>query len=519
MSLRLAIKRSLEQSESALDRSPSGVDGVHPPPSARPAPARRRRPRPDPADDADAEERPVAAAAVELPPIAKRVRNADPHRINEFGFCEVSRAISWDLAVRILDEATDKVARLEGGRGTGGGGTTPSPSSTTTTAGGGGGGGGGSRSSHPHNASAGLATGRRFVPGGPGGGGVWVDPEVEEISNALQTDVSDGLLEEVRKAVDECDAASEAMRAVFGQRGPSGTTTNYDGFVLETPKVLVAKPGMGPQLPHADDHCTSCLACIVHLRDDQRPTVHAPYRGATKDYPTGITVTCDDCGRESQLPDRDYRRGVHLTDEGWTCGCCRAAATASTSPPKHVAYDFEGGVATAFAELLDERAPVMCDAYAGKRRGKRGNGILCLPTLIHRGPGCPASSVEPRCMLFFTLRPTYRNLRREGDVVRDHHRYNADLQIHASCVLYNRFKKVQYTYAKAGCGIEGYFGAIVGAEASALSRDNSRLREENRKLREKITKAANREDEAKDRLEEENRRLREAIAKLTGGGT
>jgi len=67
-----------------------------------------------------------------------------------------------------------------------------------------------------------------------------------------------------------------------------------------------------------------------------------------------------------------------------------------------------------------------------------------------------------------------------------HHHYNPALQIHASCMLYNQFKKVNSIYERAGCGLDGYFGAIVGAETASLMSEVKRLKEENRKLKEKI---------------------------------
>jgi len=73
------------------------------------------------------------------------------------------------------------------------------------------------------------------------------------------------------------------------------TRSNYNGYIIETPKILVALPGSAPQLPHADDHCSSCIICLLHLGNGQEPTRVATYDngGIEKDYPTGITVTCD----------------------------------------------------------------------------------------------------------------------------------------------------------------------------------------------------------------------------------
>ena len=125
-----------------------------------------------------------------------------------------------------------------------------------------------------------------------------------------------------------------------------------------------------------------------------------------------------ECNRNEMLPDHEYRRGVHLTDESWSCNC--------KEPWKP--YDFEGKLVTAFSELLERGAPDLCDSYCGKEDTKMGDGYLALPTLIHRGPGNASSSAEPRYMLFFTLRPQYANT---TTLAAHYHKYNVDLQIHA----------------------------------------------------------------------------------------
>jgi len=208
-----------------------------------------------------------------------------------------------------------------------------------------------------------------------------------------------------------------------------------------------------------------------------------------KDYPTGITVGCDACGREEQLPDEDFRRGVHLTNEKWHCNC--------HSP--HKPYDFEGQLTSSFSELLEENAPNLCDAYAGSKKthdGLRsaGDGILGLPTLIHRGPGNASASAESRYVLFFTLRPLYRNMKKcEGDGMMDdkqlqYHRYNPMLQIHASCILYNQFKKVKSIYENSGCNLDGFVRSIVGLETASLTKEVAKLKEENKILRKDLRK-------------------------------
>ena len=283
--------------------------------------------------------------------------------------------------------------------------------------------------------------------------------KVETISNALQLNLSEKLCQQVQTEVKQSRLAHVAMATVFG----GDNSKSFNGFIVTTPKLLITKPGSYPQLPHADDHCSTCLFCIIHLKDNQDPTRVAKYEGKTKDYPTGITVVCDECSCEEQLPDQDFRRGVHLTKEPWYCGHCSSADSGS-----HVPLDFEGKVTKAFGELLEEGAPDLCNAYAGGKSQRAGDGFLGLPMLVHRGPGNPTSATESRYTLFFTLQPTYNNVK-EGLVGGDLKKYNPDNQIHASYVLYNQIKKVTSTNhesliqkvtstyeSRPGCSIKGY---------------------------------------------------------------
>ena len=147
---------------------------------------------------------------------------------------------------------------------------------------------------------------------------------IEVISNALQIDLSKELFHEMKVNLVKNEIIEETMKFVYGQPPPplsegvvtSSTSSaeegvdgaevtpeeknptsssNYKGYIVETPKILVALPGSAPQLPHADDHCTSCIICLLHLSNGQEPTRVAAYDngGKEKDYPTGITVTCD----------------------------------------------------------------------------------------------------------------------------------------------------------------------------------------------------------------------------------
>jgi hypothetical protein len=197
---------------------------------------------------------------------------------------------------------------------------------------------------------------------------------------------------------------------------------------------------------------------IVHLKDNQLRTRIAKYNNK-KDYPTGISVACDNCHRDEQLPDVDYKRGVHLTTEKWYCGHCNMPART---------YDFEQKLTHSFNELLHD--PNMCDAYVGGESPKANDGILALPTLIHCGPGNPSSSTEDRIVLFFTVRPLYKNIKADDKEVEKQHRYNEDLQIHAPCILYNQFQKTIRIYENAGCNLRNYSSFIVGANAADLSR-------------------------------------------------
>ncbi|KAL7525766.1 hypothetical protein ACHAXR_003846 [Thalassiosira sp. AJA248-18] len=375
----------------------------------------------------------TAPIRVELPEIDKCIRNTNPAKIDEFGFAEISRALPKSLIKQIHNQAVEKVAR------------------------------------HKENEKSDSPKRKKQ------------QQDVEEISNALQTDISDDLLKKVSTAMYDCDSARNAMQAVFGKKGPTGKT-NYNGFVLETPKVLITEPGSPPQIPHADDHCSSCVVGLVHLLDDQIPTRIAKYEGADKDFATGISCWCDNdkCNRQEQLPDSEFRRGVHLTDEAWFCDC--------SSAPKP--YDFEGKLTKSFGELLERNAPNLCDSYAGKRNLVAGDGLLGLPMLIHRGPGNPTDAKASRYILFFTLRPIYKNMKVR---VTKHHTYNPTLQIHAPCILYNQFKKVKSIYESSGCSLEAYFSAIVGSDAGSIMRENAQLKKEMKQkevkeLKEKVAK-------------------------------
>jgi hypothetical protein len=350
------------------------------------------------------------APIIKLVPIDKCIQNNMVSRIEKAGFVEISQVLPSHFINLLRSEAEDKLSQLN------------------------------------NNNNQKKASSDGFT----------------KISNALQLNVSKNLAEKISLALMGSDKITDSMKLVFGQsfKGEGGAIvqSSYDGFVVESLKLLITRPGSPPQLPHADDHCTSCLVGIVHLKDNQLRTRIAKYNNK-KDYPTGISVACDSCHRDEQLPDVDYKRGVHLTTEKWYCGHCNMPART---------YDFEQKLTHSFNELLHD--PNMCNAYAGGDSPKANDGILALPTLIHCGPGNPSSSTEDRIVLFFTVRPLYKNIKADDKEVEKQHRYNEDLQIHAPCILYNQFQKTIRIYENAGCNLRNYSSFIVGANAADLSR-------------------------------------------------
>ena len=412
MSLRIALKRSLDLNEKMIPEvvvTPTKGEEIMKKQSS--VNNNRRRGRPP----AALTRTNIPTLPVELPKIDNCVRNTDPSMIDDFGFVEISGLLSEQLLDEVRQEAIDKVTRY-------------------------------------------LDRGRKNSPKAK-------KQRIEEISNSLQVEVSTDLLNKIGREVHASDIANNAMRAVFGGDNNGGglgrtetNNNNYNGFVIETPKFLVTLPGSNPQLPHADDHCNSCIMGLIHLRDNQ-----------------GITVSCNTCNRTQMLPDRDFRRGVHLTDEEWNCADCTAPV---------IPYNFEGSMVKSFGELLDSDAPSLCHSYCGKKDVNAGDGVFTLPTLIHRGPGCPSTATENRYMLFFTLRPQYNNTTTAG--VDEYHKYNPDLQIHAPCILFNQFMNVKSIYDESGCNLDGYISTIVGKKTASLMREVAQLNAEVKHLKTKI---------------------------------
>lgn len=419
MSLRMALKRSLEDVEGAPKKQRSAFytpsltgksyfdAGEEQADDTAAASTKQKSRRRQQRRTSPNKEAPV----IKLVPIDKCIQNNMVSRIEKAGFVEMSQVLPSHFINLLRSEAEDKLSQLN------------------------------------NNSNQKKAATDGFT----------------KISNALQLNVSNDLAEKISLALMGSDKITDSMKLVFGQslKGEGGRViveSSYDGFVVESLKLLITRPGSPPQLPHADDHCTSCLVGIVHLKDNQLRTRIAKYNNK-KDYPTGISVACDNCHRDEQLPDVDYKRGVHLTTERWYCGHCNMPART---------YDFEQKLTHSFNELLHD--PNMCNAYAGGDSPKANDGILALPTLIHCGPGNPTSSTEDRIVLFFTVRPLYKNVKANDKEVEKQHRYNEDLQIHAPCILYNQFQKTIRIYENAGCNLRNYSSFIVGANAADLNR-------------------------------------------------
>lgn len=182
---------------------------------------------------------------VVLPKIAKSIRNDDPRLIDEHGFVEAPALLTKTLVSDILSEAVHRISRRNDALA--------------------------AREEERDNDDRRRRRGpkRKREEGSLSSG-------VEEISNALQCDVSATLLDRMMHEVRRRPIVERTMRAVYGATADTAAAGNapdpagddgrrgradsrYSGFVLETPKVLVTLPGSPPQHPRADDHCTSCV--------------------------------------------------------------------------------------------------------------------------------------------------------------------------------------------------------------------------------------------------------------------
>jgi len=261
------------------------------------------------------------------------------------------------------------------------------------------------------------------------------------ISNAVQKDVTGDLARAVVEELQTSITLLDAVDAVFGTR------------LLEIcmPLVLKTEPNTPPQIAHADDHRIRELFGIVHLVKGQRPTEGLPYR-AEATYPTDVSVTCDACGREMLLPDSVARRREHLRlNWSWTCSrkdqCCRRAKRQRCADEGEIDDDedmlaeFNQTVLATYRELLDCPAEVMRSMRCLGGSQAAGDGIIALPTMIHRGPG---AGDQQRLVLFFSARPVFEDMAAphgsskdnlEGPSVADNDEHDYSEQVHAGWLL------------------------------------------------------------------------------------
>ncbi len=269
------------------------------------------------------------------------------------------------------------------------------------------------------------------------------------ISNAFQKDVrARPLFDEVAQCIRASPRVRAAMVAMFG----------VPRFEVSHLKVLVTKAGQRPQCPHADDHCNRELFGVVHLLPDQAQTEAVPFRGSAP-YPSGVMAECESCGTWRTVPDALARRRTHLLAP-FTCvavgGACRpqeardrrrlgavdvASAAALAGPcydrEKLIESELDGDpfahdLAECFGDLLWRPGKVLGALRTVGSPPGVGDGILALPTLVHRGPGAYDSDAH-RKVLFFTLRPLFPGVKAGAGHVGV---YDADAQIHAGWLLH-----------------------------------------------------------------------------------
>ena len=68
-------------------------------------------------------------------------------------------------------------------------------------------------------------------------------PDIVAISNAMQATVSPELTKQIEESIRTSETVVKSMSTVFGQVGREGRASNYAGFELETPKLLITRPG------------------------------------------------------------------------------------------------------------------------------------------------------------------------------------------------------------------------------------------------------------------------------------
>ena len=111
-----------------------------------------------------------------------------------------------------------------------------------------------------------------------------------------------------------------------------------------------------------------------------------------------------------------------------------AMAAAARSDP------FACDVCEAFRDILDEPSQVIKSMRPIGLPPKRGDGIVALPTLVHRGPGGNENRGTDRSVLFFTIAPIFDGAKDDPEFDMSLGEYDAEAQIHAGWLLWRAGK-------------------------------------------------------------------------------
>ena len=300
--------------------------------------------------------------------------------------------------------------------------------------------------------------------------------KAEAISNSFQKSIRGKLREEVQAALLACPSLYDACEAAFGTRS----------LVVENLKVVLAEANAPPQIPHADDYCNRELFAVIHLLDDQAPTECLPYNSTAR-YPSGVAAQCDACGEWSPLSDEAARRRRHIhgvftcAEAGRRCGRVQdhpdelakeAAEAHEEAENSRLTEGFARDVYTAFYELLHRPVAVTRGMRPCGPPRPAGDGLLALPTLVHRGPGNRGNPSDRR-ILFFSVRPVFAE--DPGSVGT----YDSSEQLHAgwllsrtgSLITADEAKLIFGEYRKIGFDLQG-FGRIDRVKGSGRKKPN-----------------------------------------------
>ena len=264
------------------------------------------------------------------------------------------------------------------------------------------------------------------------------------ISNSRELALGDDLRRQVKQALQDSSVIHDAIKHIY----------DTDGFVVTAAKVLEAGDDDAPQIPHSDDYCNRELFGIAHVRPHQAPTEAIPY-DTSLDHPMGFSAQCSMCKSFVPVPDAAGRRRTYMLD-GF---CCTDAGTRCGQTPQLSDEESDAKFAKQLFEsyselLLRPRSVVERMRPCGNPEPRAGDGLLCLQTLIHRGPGGrqhasraegAGTSKTGRRVLFFTLRPKFVDKRALSSAVGS---YDMDGQIHAAWLLW-RTKGLSISTANA----------------------------------------------------------------------